>query len=391
MRWTIAGVGIPCAFWIAIGLEAGANEPVRNDGAVKEGVCVRLVDPMGAPVEGAEVGLDAASGNVNFRETGWEYVYGPARSDDKGMARLNVDPRLLNGLSLTARHRAKHLIVVEDLDPEQIGKVPSLTMRNECRVTGRLRCSELEGMELPLRGVVVNARLGAHLAAEYWSMEPNFELFLPPGKYNLEFRSELSGTHSIVRPLAIPDGVQRLELYPIELHRTEHARLTGRQAPELREVVSWKNGPPGKLADLKGKVILLDFWGWWCGACVQRMPALFGLYDKYRDQGLIIIGIHVDYDEENGVATTAELERKLTAARKSIWKGRDIPFPVALTTSRIQGFGEDAARSALCAAAVDYGIENYPTMILIDRRGRVVGRVDERDYIKRIEAALSDR
>jgi thiol-disulfide isomerase/thioredoxin len=92
-------------------------------------------------------------------------------------------------------------------------------------------------------------------------------------------------------------------------------------APELVGVTGWKNGPPVKLADFKGKCVILDFWGYWCGPCVHEMPDLFKLYDKYHELGLEVVGIHIDLgeDEKEPVDSADKLDERLSKIRKNIY------------------------------------------------------------------------
>lgn len=54
------------------------------------------------------------------------------------------------------------------------------------------------------------------------------------------------------------------------------------------------NGKEVSVSGLKGKVVWLNFWGLRCGPCLRELPALEALYSKYKDQGLVIIGINTD-------------------------------------------------------------------------------------------------
>ncbi len=111
-------------------------------------------------------------------------------------------------------------------------------------------------------------------------------------------------------------------------------------APEL-SVTRWL-GQPSPLGTLKGKVVLLDFWGTWCGPCRRALPKTQALYDEFKDQGLAVVGIH----------STAESETAEGFLRKSSYT-----FPVALDKDN--------------KTAAAYGVTGWPTYIVIGRDGRV--------------------
>jgi thiol-disulfide isomerase/thioredoxin len=145
-----------------------------------------------------------------------------------------------------------------------------------------------------------------------------------------------------------------------------------------------------KLADLKGKYVLLEFWGYWCGPCVHSMPVLIELHEKFADKGLAIVGVHVDIDGE--VDTPAKYDEKIAAIQKKLWQGKSLPFPVVLTSGkRMETSDHDLIRGG---AAGQYGILGYPTTILVDREGKVVGKFHARDAkkaIAEVEKLLSEK
>ncbi len=135
-----------------------------------------------------------------------------------------------------------------------------------------------------------------------------------------------------------------------------------------------------KLADLKGKVVLLEFWGYWCGPCIGSMPLLFDLHEKFADKGLVIIGVHVDADGE--IDTAKKLDEKLVEYKKDVWKGKDLPFPTLLTSGKVTSHEDNFSRGKM---AEKYGIRSYPSTILIDREGKVVGKFHAGDSKKALE------
>jgi len=68
-------------------------------------------------------------------------------------------------------------------------------------------------------------------------------------------------------------------------------------------------GKPLAAKDLAGKVVIIDFWASWCEPCKQELPALEALYQKYKDQGLVVVGVSVDseLDKARGLAKGLKL------------------------------------------------------------------------------------
>src|SRR4030095_5596836 len=92
------------------------------------------------------------------------------------------------------------------------------------------------------------------------------------------------------------------------------------KAKEIRKSDLWINGNPTSLKSLRGKVVVVDFWAFDCEPCIQAMPHIQELYDKYAPQGLVVIGVHTP---------RAEYERDVAKLRIAI-KKMGIKFPVVV-------------------------------------------------------------
>jgi thiol-disulfide isomerase/thioredoxin len=103
------------------------------------------------------------------------------------------------------------------------------------------------------------------------------------------------------------------------------------------------DGQTLRLADLKGKVVLVNFWATWCGPCRMEVPELAKLYQTYKDQGFVVLGMSLDTQPEDYVRTEA--------------KRMGVEYPVVVVGDT---GGEEWG-----------GIEAIPTSFLIDRQGRV--------------------
>jgi beta-lactamase regulating signal transducer with metallopeptidase domain/thiol-disulfide isomerase/thioredoxin/protocatechuate 3,4-dioxygenase beta subunit len=197
------------------------------------------------------------------------------------------------------------------------------------------------------------------------------ELLLPPGTYKVLVNS---GTlaEAVEAEFTLKADQPKHEV-KISLQPSHLARIFGQAAPPFEQVRAVGEPKPALLADLKGKVVVLDFWGHWCGPCIAAMPNLFELYDEFHDQGVEFIAIHDD-----SVASSEELRDIMAKLAADRWKGREIPFRVLL-----DGGGETLipgsnlhARGATTTA---YGITAFPTTLVIDQQGRVEGQIQIHD------------
>jgi cytochrome c biogenesis protein CcdA/thiol-disulfide isomerase/thioredoxin len=101
------------------------------------------------------------------------------------------------------------------------------------------------------------------------------------------------------------DGVLNLEPYA---------------APEFTGLGEWINSDPLTLESLKGKVVLVDFWTYSCINCIRNNPYLEAYYQRYKDDGLVVIGLH---------APEFAFEKNVENVRKAV-KDQNINYPVAL-------------------------------------------------------------
>ena len=118
-------------------------------------------------------------------------------------------------------------------------------------------------------------------------------------------------------------------------------------APNVQGISAWINSPPLNISQLKGKVVLVDFWTYSCINCIRTIPFLNALQSEYGNDGLVIIGVHTP---------EFQFEHNLTNVENAV-KRFNITYPVAL----------DNNYSTWDA----YGNEYWPADYLIDKNGDI--------------------
>jgi thiol-disulfide isomerase/thioredoxin len=119
-------------------------------------------------------------------------------------------------------------------------------------------------------------------------------------------------------------------------------------APDFAGISNWFNSAPLSMANLRGKVVLVDFWTYGCVNCVNTLPHLTALYAKYRDRGLVVVGVH-----------TPEFPFERSASNvQAALKRHGIIYPVA----------QDNESKTWDA----YGNQYWPAQYIVDQSGKIV-------------------
>jgi cytochrome c biogenesis protein CcmG, thiol:disulfide interchange protein DsbE len=147
----------------------------------------------------------------------------------------------------------------------------------------------------------------------------------------------------IVGGLGFLGAVAVLCVFALPTYRQGEPSIAGRVAPDFALQL---DGKPTRLQNLRGKVVLLDFWASWCPPCVSETPSLIELQNRIAGRGGMVLGVSLD-DDEN--------------AYETFLKEHGVNFPTYRDTSK--------------AIPGRYGTAMYPEAYIIGRDGRIVRKM----------------
>ncbi|GAB4243627.1 MAG: hypothetical protein Kow0027_02860 [Saprospiraceae bacterium] len=174
--------------------------------------------------------------------------------------------------------------------------------------------------------------------------------------YMLALGGMIAGLQSGKSPLMATYAKKYIEMYGAKYPeaaaqlknavKATSSMMPGAEAPDF--TMNTPDGQPLSLKDLRGKVLLIDFWASWCGPCRRENPNVVKAYNKYHDKGFDVLGVSLDKDKK----------RWLDAIEKDglIWHH----------VSDLKGWAN--------AAAQLYGVRSIPHTVLLDKDGKIIAR-----------------
>ena len=315
----------------------------------------RVVDNNGAPLAGARIGVAVGKKNVG------NSVWPPDTSTDED-GRFELDVPIQEAFSDSLQFAA---IVTKDgyagIDTESIDSAKDFDEID----FGTIKLAI--GHSLPLQVVDANGKPVAGATIEPGNA---YSLRSQAVRSDANGRATLNNLPSGVIPVSARHGGQaittKLVVSEDDSENTETTlKLAGIPSPKASseqrmepleigamapdwDLKRWSDGKERKIADYRGKVLVLDFWGVWCGPCVKAIPSMQALAEKYQEKGVVFLGIHTPDGEFDQIGKLKKLH------------GWTAPSGIDRGTSNADG-----------TTSMAYGIRGYPSLLIIDRQGKV--------------------
>ena len=187
-----------------------------------------------------------------------------------------------------------------------------------------------------------------------WVFPNGYTVVRTPGAVTIAI--EVYEGKEAYRSFELPSG--RTAMY---VQKTVEWGVAKDPAPDFSLKVLGAGGKVVHLADLRGKIVVLDFLASWCQPCMHRLPGTEAMYQRYKDQGLLVLGVDIEGDESRAAGAVQSL---------------GLSFPIVMGEPDSQGKYNWTSKQV-----ADYHIHEIPKMFLIDKNGVIQkeGEVTEKD------------
>jgi beta-lactamase regulating signal transducer with metallopeptidase domain/peroxiredoxin len=363
-----------------------------DKGAGSDKVVLKLTDSDGWPVAGAQVGTNVDTRDVSTlgRKLSFSVRDGEHNiSNDWGEIVLTREKLFLPSWPADVKtllyvlHEDRNIGAVCEISRDDPRREIPLTLEPVCHVHGKLDSEGLKKVGRPLTwtNVYLSWNRDSFGVLSHMSEEQRFEFFVPPGKYELDAygSGEGASTESVHPKIEVEAGQSELDLGIIDLPATKVSSLIGQPAPELGPIKAWKNSPPVKLADLRGKLVILHFGGGYPSTS-RDLPKLMELHEDFKDAGLVILAIY-------NCESMEQLTKRFTENSEKFGGEPDVPFRLAVDGGKGRPI-EGTDRTIPGATYATYEISSYPTTVLIGRQGEIIEELNLFRAKEKLESVL---
>lgn len=346
----------------------------------------RVVDEQGKPAAGVDVTTnwnangftleqlakfqkEGGDSSEHDQNEGRMEPWGTGRTQTDGDGRFAITMNWNQGCVL-AMDQSRKLGALFLRETEELPSGVELQLVPLVRVHGRLTVPTIAAVPEWTVGIArapdsENVPLRFGRVAECTSRKGTFEMWLPPGKYQIEGAAEHGGQryeNDPFKQITVPAGRDNLDCGVIELApeqlslqdridraksdgkfaAVDHSKQYGEPAPNWHATDARGISKTATVADLRGKWVLVYFFQPWCAPCLGKtLPELMAFYDTHeaqRDQ-FEIVSICIDPE----LVSIEKIEREWKNVIQNVWK-RPLPFPLVIdnTLETIENFGEGA-------------------------------------------------